>query len=126
MAADPEDVQSVRPRKVCFVTIGATASFDRLLTAVLDSAFLKALQGQKYTDLVLQYGKEQGKVIFDQFVSTHRESVHQHLGIVVSGFDYKADGLNKDMRNAKGDPKKGSEEGLVVSHAGMAWILFVV
>lgn len=106
------------PSKVCFVTIGATASFDRLLKAVLDSSFLDALQDAKYTELVIQYGKEGGKAIYDRFAATERERVHQTRGIEITGFDFDTSGLAHEMRKARGEPTSGNLEGLVISHAG--------
>jgi hypothetical protein len=107
-----------RLAKVCFVTIGATASFDRLLKAVLERSFLQALHDARYTDLLIQYGKEGGKAIYDGFVTTECDDAKQNLGIEITGFDFNAGGLGQEMRKAKGNPKNGSEEGLVISHAG--------
>ncbi|KAK4945515.1 N-acetylglucosaminyldiphosphodolichol N-acetylglucosaminyltransferase catalytic subunit alg13, partial [Elasticomyces elasticus] len=44
------------PQKLCFVTIGATAAFDLLITSVLSRDFLAALQSHQYTDVLIQYG----------------------------------------------------------------------
>lgn len=104
--------------KVCFVTIGATASFDKLLEAVLKKAFLEALHHADYTDVIIQYGKEGGKAIYDRFNATERDYVERYLGIEVTGFDFNTKGLGQEMRRAKGDAQTGSREGLVVSHAG--------
>lgn len=106
--------------KVCFVTIGATASFDKLLKAVFERSFLQALQDAKYTNLVIQYGKEGGKAIYNHFMSTGRDGLKKDIGIEVTGFDFNVNGLGEEMRNAKGDRRAGGEEGLVISHAG--WI----
>ena len=114
-----------KPSKVCFVTIGATASFDRLLGAVLETPFLEALHHAKYTGLIVQYGKEGGRTIYDEFVAKDRGSVQQNLGIEITGFDFKINGIEQYMRMAKGDRSTGSEEGLVISHAGwtsLPWI----
>lgn len=109
--------------KVCFVTIGATASFDKLLEAVLKKAFLEALHHADYTDVIIQYGKEGGKAIYDRFNATERDYVERYLGIEVTGFDFNTKGLGQEMRRAKGDAQTGSREGLVVSHAGSGSIL---
>jgi len=113
-----------KPSKVCFVTIGATASFDKLLKAVLDRAFLKALQDANYTELVIQYGKEGGKAIYDGFVATDRDCVKEKNGIEITGFDFNASGLAHEMRKAKGEPKSNCKEGLVISHAGQTLTAF--
>lgn len=107
-----------RTSKVCFVTIGATASFDKLVKAVLERSFLQALHDAGYTNLVLQYGKDGGKAIYDGFIATERDGVKRNIGIKVTGFDFNNTGLGQEMRMAKGDPRTGSEEGLVISHAG--------
>lgn len=102
-----------RPKKLCFVTIGATASFDSLISACLEPRFLEALAGAGYTHLVVQYGKE-GKSLYDRAVS---ESVRtKELGVSVTGFDFNRNGLGQEMRAAKGEA--GGVEGVVISHAG--------
>jgi beta-1,4-N-acetylglucosaminyltransferase len=117
-AFDNEYAANRKPSKVCFVTIGATASFDNLLKAVLERSFLEALYDAKYTDLIIQYGKEGGKAIYDRFISANGESVKQDTGLEITGFDFNTNGLGQEMRKAKGDPTIDSKEGLVVSHAG--------
>ncbi|KAI9813616.1 MAG: N-acetylglucosaminyldiphosphodolichol N-acetylglucosaminyltransferase catalytic subunit alg13 [Pycnora praestabilis] len=106
-----------RPKKVCFVTIGATASFDSLLKAVLDHSFLETLRDAGYTDLLLQYGKE-GQAIFNDFFQ-YRDV--QGCGISIDGFDFNRKGLGQEMRAAKGEGT--SVEGVVISHAGSGSIL---
>ena len=90
-------------RKRCFVTIGATAPFDRLLKAVLAPSFLRTLREYDYTELRLQYGKE-GKQLFESFMQQHRNSPDGIAGLDITGF-----GLNQD--------------GVVISHAGSGSIL---
>ena len=107
-----------RPSKVCFVTIGATASFDKLLEAVLEKPFLEALHEAGYTNLIVQYGKEGGKAIYDGLTATERDSIMRKMGIDIAGFDFNTKGLGQEMRIAKGDPQTGGEEGVVISHAG--------
>lgn len=118
MTGDSDSSNGARRRKICFVTIGATASFDRLLSAVLETPFLHALHNAKYTGLLIQYGKEGGKTIYDEFVTTQGEILRQDPGLEITGFDFNTNGLGQEMRKAKGDPSTGSEEGLVISHAG--------
>ncbi len=109
---------SEKPSKVCFVTIGATASFDKLLKAVLDISLLEALHKAEYTDLLIQYGKEKGKTIYDSFISREHDKVKRTWGINITGFDFNINGLGEQMRKAKGAPGSGSKEGLIISHAG--------
>ena len=104
-----------KPQKVCFVTVGATASFDSLIKATLSPPFLEALKTHNYTDLRLQHGKNGQKVLeeFESSKSTMREGT-QDLNI--SGFDFKKQGLGSEMRAAKGEGN--AVEGVVISHAG--------
>lgn len=105
-------VDSSLPRKVCFVTIGATASFGSLVRAVLSNAFVTALTQDNYTDLVVQYGADGGPLY---------KSLLQELGntgVEVSGFGLDQQGLAPYMRKAKTGGDNGVE-GVVVSHAGM-------
>lgn len=110
-------VQAVEaPRKVCFVTIGATASFDELLEAVLSPTFLATLENIGYTDLVLQYGKD-GLSVLDRFRESEKHVSKTTSKINISGFDFNKQGLGQEMRAAKGED--GDLEGVVISHAGM-------
>lgn len=103
-------------KKLCFVTIGATASFDSLISAALSPEFLGALQASNYTDLVLQHGAE-GSLILKEFHRTFGKSDANEWGINVYGFDFNKQGLGEEMRAARGSP--ADTEGVVVSHAGM-------
>ncbi len=100
-------------RKFCFVTIGATASFDPLIKACFTPQFLEALRRHGYTNLLIQYGKE-GRTFFESLKKGAAEDTKQWLGI--DGFDFNVKGLGHEMRRAKGDD---GFEGVVVSHAGI-------
>ena len=121
-------VQTIEaPRKVCFVTIGATASFNALLEAVLTRTFLAALENFGYTDLVLQYGKD-GISVLERFRESEEHVSETTPKIKISGFDFNMQGLGQEMRAAKGE--NGDLEGVVISHAGMiaengffSWVL---
>ena len=115
--------QSARPKKLCFVTIGATASFDSLIKATTSPSFLEVLDDAGYTDLLLQYGKE-GKVLLDQCNEAHCLDSGKSYGISITGFDFNSKGLGSEMRAAKGE--QGGQEGLVISHAGIVLTLFPV
>ncbi|KAL5343766.1 glycosyltransferase family 28 C-terminal domain-containing protein [Aspergillus crustosus] len=110
-----------QPRKLCFVTVGATASFHLLLESILSPTFLKALNQHGYTDLFVQYGKD-GQQIFDQFVANHPLVDSRH-GIRVEGFDFNPAGLDNEMHLAKAKPSENRSSGLVISHAGSGSIL---
>jgi beta-1,4-N-acetylglucosaminyltransferase len=99
-------------KKVCFITIGATAGFNELITAALDDEFLKVLSHHGFTNLLIQYGKE-GKAIFEARQKTVQPQEH---GVKLEGFAFNSEGLGAEMRAAKAE--KGSLEGVVISHAG--------
>ncbi|KAF2482634.1 glycosyl transferase [Neohortaea acidophila] len=111
---------SGKPSKTCFVTIGATASFDRLIRAALSVDFGKALESHGYTDLRVQYGKD-GDGLFDACLRHARDAGTSTLNI--TGFDLDMDGLGQYMKQAKGQGIKGANEGVVISHAGSGTIL---
>jgi beta-1,4-N-acetylglucosaminyltransferase len=98
--------------KLCFLTIGATASFSALIEAAVSPAFLSALESQGYTELSVQYGQE-GKQLFEKC----RAVAPGNLNLKVTGFDLDRSGLGRHMRRAKG--AKDASEGVVISHAGM-------
>ena len=104
------------PRKVCFVTIGATASFGALIEAVLTQAFLETLENLEYTHLILQHGKD-GLSILERFRKSGEHDSKTTPKIQISGFDFNKQGLGQEMRAAKGE--NGDLEGVVISHAGM-------
>jgi beta-1,4-N-acetylglucosaminyltransferase len=101
-------------KKLCFVTIGATASFDELIKSVLSNPFLEALKTANYTDLLLQHGLE-GQKILDEFKKLSSAN-NETSDIRVNGFAFNKKGLGEEMRAAKGGAD--SAEGVVISHAG--------
>lgn len=105
--------QDNKPKKVCFVTIGATAGFDALIQVALSPAFLEALKASGYTDLRLQYGKDGEKYLNDYIESSGGDS-----SIKISGFDFNKEGLGWEMRACKGED--GGAVGVVISHAGIS------
>ncbi|KAL2045152.1 hypothetical protein N7G274_002233 [Stereocaulon virgatum] len=109
-----------RCRKLCFVTIGATAAFDALIKAALSPPFLEALKIFGYTDLRLQHGKD-GRLVLEEFYRSSGTTSEEGDGITISAFDFNKQGLGSDMRAAKGEDSK--TEGVVISHAGSGSIL---
>lgn len=109
-------LQQSEPRKLCFVTIGATAAFDSLIKAVLSPEFLQRLHAFGYTDLHLQYGKD-GHTILEEFRSRLGTKCEEEFGIQITGFDFNTKGLGSEMRAAKGEGDR--LEGVVISHAGI-------
>jgi beta-1,4-N-acetylglucosaminyltransferase len=117
------------PNKRCFVTIGATAPFDKLIKAIFETDFLTALHEANYTELRVQYGKE-GQTIYEEFFEKHGSNIKPRLNIDVTGFAFDKNGLEKEMRALKGkggvlpghvDPT----EGTIISHAGTTGGSFV-
>ncbi|KAL2862853.1 N-acetylglucosaminyldiphosphodolichol N-acetylglucosaminyltransferase catalytic subunit ALG13 [Aspergillus lucknowensis] len=113
---------ALQPRKLCFVTVGATASFHLLLESVLSAEFLDALQKHGYTNLLIQYGKD-GQALFDDFAAKHPPGHPIYHGITVDGFDFKHAGLDNELRLAKAMPSENRSGGVVISHAGSGSIL---
>jgi beta-1,4-N-acetylglucosaminyltransferase len=123
------------PAKVCFVTVGATASFQALLRAIVSRTFFEALKRHGYTHIRLQVGKDGGRIIKQSMetvlgisVATHGGWTEAENGLWVSWFDFK-DGLSGEMSDArKGKVSDVPEEylehfqagveGTVISHAG--------
>ncbi|MCJ1273934.1 N-acetylglucosaminyldiphosphodolichol N-acetylglucosaminyltransferase catalytic subunit alg13 [Puttea exsequens] len=106
--------------KVCFVTIGATASFNALIRAVLSPPFLDTLRDLHYTDLRLQHG-EDGRMILDSVLKNERSAIGGGRQLNISGFDFNKQGLEAEMSAAKAGI--GRDEGIVISHAGSGSIL---
>ncbi|CAD6590888.1 MAG: N-acetylglucosaminyldiphosphodolichol N-acetylglucosaminyltransferase catalytic subunit alg13 [Alectoria sarmentosa] len=109
-----------KPQKVCFVTVGATASFDSLIRASLSPPFLEALKTYHYTELRLQHGKDEQKIMED-FMGGYDTSSEEGQDLLVGGFDFNKQGLGSEMRAAKGESE--GIEGVVISHAGSGSIL---
>ena len=103
-------------RKLCFVTIGATAGFDALIRAVLSGHFLQALREHHYTELRVQHGDDVAGV-YKQRRNNAIATTTTH-GIDIAGFSFNKKGLGQEMRDAKGTAD-GSQEGVVISHAGL-------
>lgn len=111
-SSDPE-----RPRKLCFVTVGATASFNSLIRETLEEPFLEALQENNYTDILIQYGR-QGEEIFNSFMRKDGANAKRKYGLKFTGFDFNVNGLRREICSAKADQAANRREGLVISHAG--------
>ncbi|KAJ5345003.1 hypothetical protein N7452_003007 [Penicillium brevicompactum] len=103
--------------KLCFVTVGATASFEALLEQVLTSEFLETLADRDYTHLLLQYGKD-GEKIYNNFL----QSGVSHHGLTLGGFDFKPS-IEPEMVMTTEREKPQQERGLVICHAGSGTVL---
>lgn len=105
------------PTKTCFVTVGATASFNALLAEVLEDSFLSALSKQGFTDLRLQCGKD-GITLWAQFAQEYSPDHPRRHGLEISAFDFNVKGLDGELMELKADDVLNRVDGLVVSHAG--------
>ena len=108
-------------KRVCFVTVGATASFDGLIEAVLSQAFFDALAAADYTQLLIQHGR--GKGTLERFREQRARGQIDTRGIAVEAFAFSEAGLTQQMRAAKGADGVAAAapgEGVVISHAGMS------
>ncbi|QIW99893.1 hypothetical protein AMS68_005411 [Peltaster fructicola] len=103
-------------QKLCFVTVGATASFHELIDAALRPDFLAALQNQNYTQLLVQYGVG-NKAHFDKALAASKAVSHN---VTINSFELDANGLNTYMLEARGTV---TTAGVVISHAGSGTIL---
>jgi len=102
--------------KICFVTIGATASFSSLIRAVLSSTFFAGLAKHGYTDLLVQYGADGASLYQTELARLGgAEATSQ---ITANGFGVDQAGLSRYMRLAKSGAEGRGVEGVVVSHAG--------
>ena len=119
-AAQGRASAAAKPSKTCFVTIGATASFNALIEAVLHDKFLGALIADDYTELLLQHGKEGGEYL-DWFERDEDTGEIDYFGLKIHGFKYNKRGLGAEMLTTKG--ADGRQEGVVISHAGTAALL---
>ena len=68
--------------KLAFLTIGATAEFPALVEAAVTPQFLKALEEQEYTELLVQYGQD-GKPLFEK---CQKLATQSGTSVKVSGF----------------------------------------
>ncbi|PKX92449.1 N-acetylglucosaminyldiphosphodolichol N-acetylglucosaminyltransferase catalytic subunit ALG13 [Aspergillus novofumigatus IBT 16806] len=107
--------------KVCFVTVGATASFEELVRAALDPSFVTALEKNGYSHLLVQYGKN--AAIYDNFLKQYPPERRPWRRIDIGGFSFHEHGLGGEFALAQADISKGRSGGLVISHAGSGTIL---
>ena len=102
--------------KLCFVTVGATASFKKLLQAILQQSFLSTLANYQFTHLAVQFGKD-GQELWDDFIAKYPPGSEGLHGIMITGFDFKPSlGIYYEL--AMWNPVREQEFGLVISHAG--------
>ena len=103
-------------RRECFITVGATASFQALLDSALTLAFIETLLELEYTHLTVQCGPDLAYA--NSMVEDAKASGLSFGGLQLKIFDFNKLGLGAEMRGSKGSAK-GSREGVVICHAGM-------
>ena len=97
--------------KECFITVGATATFEQLIRATLSDEVLTKLREKGFTHLNYQYGNS--SELFHELLLKDQKD----LRLVINGFGFKPKGLGDDIKRCK-RVDGNSEEGLVISHAG--------
>ncbi|RDW91236.1 hypothetical protein BP5796_02401 [Coleophoma crateriformis] len=100
--------------KELFVTIGATAAFDELLSAVLDPDFQDVATELNFTKMRIQCGKSLEKC--KSIISS------QPSQLDINVFDFRPQGLNYEMRATTALPGK-RHAGVVITHAGAGTVL---
>ncbi|PQE17264.1 udp-n-acetylglucosamine transferase subunit alg13 protein [Rutstroemia sp. NJR-2017a BVV2] len=111
MAAARKNRIEAPPAKQAFVTIGATAGFEALITETLSPLVLQTFVKEGYTKLRLQVG-----ALIDNF-DTMRPKDDAAFGLEIEAFDFDRSGLGQEMRSCQA--KNGTRsEGIVISHAG--------
>jgi hypothetical protein len=107
---EPEET----PRKVCFVTTGATAPFTALIEAVLSPSSLDAFTDAGYSDLYIQFGSANDVYKKHQQAAVSRlEAESKAERLTIGGTGFFPDGLKEQFRMVQ------DSNGLVISHAGM-------
>lgn len=119
-----DDAATGRKTKVCFVTVGATAPFDALIKAIFEPKFLQALHDAGFTLLRIQHGHEGQDGFFQRLAGQPAVlDICENCKIDISGFGFNKDGLDAEIRAAKGIGGREAKqvdmvEGAVISHAG--------
>ena len=101
------------------MTVGATATFNPLVSVALSPDFLRSLREHGFTNLLIQYG--QGSDVYEELAVNNPPQSEGRYGIIVDGFDFNKGGLNSELQIAKGTGPKTTgnvREGVVISHAG--------
>lgn len=101
--------------KLCLVTVGATAPFEKLIQAVLHESFIAELEKHDFTRLLIQYGKG-GQPIFDAYRAEYENGNIVH-DIQIGGFDLRPN-MTPYVCMVREDPSIGQELGMMISHAG--------
>lgn len=101
-------------RRVCLVTVGATAGFRALIDSVLSPEFWQCIASQGFTELHVQCGPN--AVSASNQLSLSKDQVPS--GLIIDVFDVKKNLMKEEMILCK--KLEGKRElGLVISHAGM-------
>ena len=110
--------------KLCFVTVGATVSFNTLVQAVVSTPFLEALAAEKYTRVRIQYGRT-GQATFDESLCKVKVENHGRIpgDLTIEGIDLvmNSDDMDSELMQILG--RDGRAEGMLISHAGRTRLL---
>ncbi|RBR13830.1 uncharacterized protein FIESC28_08037 [Fusarium coffeatum] len=105
-------------RRVCLVTVGATAGFRALIDSVLSPEFWQYIASQGFTELHVQCGPD--AVSASKQLALSKDQVPS--GLIIDVFDVKKNLMKEEMILCKRLEGK-RELGLVISHAGTGTIL---
>ena len=115
------------PTKVCLVTVGATASFEKLLQEVLSERFVAKLKATGFTHLIVQYGKD-GQKLWEEFILNMpippvptpggtTQDIPEEKELLLNGFDFQED-LEYCISLVMEKPNDNQALGLMICHAG--------
>ena len=107
-----EDAKSIATRKSCLITIGATAAFPELIQAALEPRSLEKFRATGFTRLMFQCGESL------EFFHGLKQVEEMEEGLDIVAFDFNRSGLSEEIK-ACTEKTGESEQGLVISHAGM-------
>lgn len=104
--------------KLCFVTVGATAPFPKLLDHVFTDSFFGALNASGFTHLMVQYGKD-GEKSFIDFLERYPQGSDKlnRYALTIGGFDFEPS-LERWFKMTTKSIQPERKLGLVISHAG--------
>ena len=107
-------------KRVCFVTIGATAGFRLLLEEVMSPSFQDRLLSLGYTDLIVQCGPD--LEFFQTNTAKNRDEMsYQGKRLIIKSFAY-TDDIGSIMQLAGPADSQGQSDrrgyGVIISHAG--------
>jgi len=115
-------------KKLCFVTIGATARFDDLIKEVIQEQFLRALIAARYTHLTIQYGHSDDIIDKEHQIRKIQDRLPEAREITIESFSFEEDPeFGNVMCRAKGgfvdEDDEDGEDGMIITHAGAGSVM---